>query len=470
MKNIIAKKEFTQTLRDRRFWVVAVLVWGLLLTASVVGYVNYQKIETERNAANKSADDLWQNQGDKNPHSAAHYGSFAYRPKSPLSFVDFGTDSFTGMSVRLEAHKQNEAVFSAAQESSSLLRFGELTLAFVLQVLMPLLIIFLCFNAFTQEKEEKTLQILLSQGISMKQIAWGKIKGFSAIVALLVLPVLLVVSILLLFSLDSSYSLEWLVRTGLLMISYLAYLLIFVIVSVWVSAKVSNSRAALLSLLVVWIFACVIIPKATVNVASNVFQVPTSFAFDKAIKEDEAHGINGHDPEDARAKTLEKQVLTKYKVDSLSQLPVNFNAIQMQEGEIYSSMVYEKHFKNLQDTYNSQNKISEVVGLFNPFLAMRQVSMALSGSDYVSHSNFQAQAEKYRFSLVELLNNYMRDNSKTGDWDFTVNKELWSKLPAFQYVEPSCMNILCRNWLSFLSLALWVAIGIWSVSKIKFSI
>lgn len=470
MKNIIAKKEFTQTLRDKRFWVVAALVWGLLLTASVVGYINYQKIQAERNNASQSADDLWQNQGDKNPHSAAHYGSFAYRPKSPLSFVDFGTDSYTGMSVRLEAHKQNDAVFSAAQESSSLLRFGELTLAFVLQVLMPLLIIFLCFNTFTQEKEAKTLQILLSQGVSMRQIASGKIKGFSSIIAILVVPFLVVASILLVIALDSSFSWAWLVRIGLLMLSYLAYTLIFVLLAIGISAKATNSRASLLSLLVIWIFACVIIPKATVNIASNVYPVPTGFDFNKAIQEDEAKGIDGHNAEDVRAKVLEKQILAKYKVDSISQLPVNFDAIQMQEGEKYTSMVYQKHFKNLQETYNSQNKVSEVAGLLNPFLAIRQVSMVLSGSDYVTHANFQEQAETYRFKLVELLNNYMRDNSKTGDWHFTVNKNVWSKLPEFKYVEPSFIGLLSKNWLSFLSLGLWVIAGIWAVSKIKFSL
>lgn len=470
MQNIIAKKEFTQTLRDKRFWVMAVLVWGLLLTASVVGFMNYRKIQAERSNASKSVADLWQNQGDKNPHSAAHYGSFAYRPKSPLSFVDFGTDSFTGMSVRLEAHKQNDAVFSVAQESSSLLRFGELTLAFVLQVLMPLLIIFLCFNAITQEKESKTLQILLSQGASMQQIVWGKIKGFSGVIACLVLPIILIVSVLLLISFDSSFSWTWLTRTGLLMLSYLAYLLVFVVLAVWVSAKATSSRVALLSLLVVWVFACIIIPKATVNVASNIFPVPTSFAFNKAIKDDEAKGIDGHDPEDARAKILEKQILARYKVDSVNQLPVNFDAIQMQEGEKYTSMVYSKHFKDLQETYNSQNKISEIVGLLNPFLAIRQVSMALSGSDYVTHANFQEQAEKYRFRLVELMNNYMRDHSKTGDWEFKVNKNVWSQLPVFQYIEPSFGSVLSRNWLSFLSLGLWVMLSFWAVSKIKFSL
>ena len=470
MLKTIAKKEFLSLWRDRRFGIMGGIVLLLLLTATVVGYMNYQKIQAERTAANTKTREMWLNQGDRNPHSAAHYGSFAYRPKSPLSFMDFGTDSYTGMSVRLEAHKQNDAMFSTAQDSSSLIRFGELTVAFVLQILMPLLIIFLCFNAFTQEKEEKTLQILLSQGISIKQIAWGKIWGFSGVIGLLVLPILLLIGIVLSMEAATQFTAAYLGQTALLMGCYLAYLFIYVVVSVWVSARASSSRNALLTLLTVWIFTCVIIPKATVNIASNLYKIPSSFAFNKSITEDEAEGINGHDPEDARAKVLEKQILAKYNVDSVNQLPVNFDAIQMQVGEEYSSAVYNKHFTNLQATYNAQNHVSEITSLVNPYLAIRQLSMAMSGSDYVTHADFQQQAEKHRFELAALMNNYMRDHSRTGDWEFTVNKEVWSQLPEFQYKLPEFSNVIRQNWLPFLSIALWLCLGIWGISTLKFSL
>lgn len=470
MLRIIARKEFLSLWRDRRFGIMGSIILLLLLTATVVGFMNYQKIQAERTAASTKTREMWLNQGDRNPHSAAHYGSFAYRPKSPLSFMDFGTDSYTGMSVRLEAHKQNDAMFSTAQDSSSLIRFGELTVAFVLQILMPLLIIFLCFNAFTQEKEEKTLQILLSQGISIKQVAWGKIVGFSGVIGLLVLPILVLIGIVLSMETDTQFTTAYMGRTALLMACYLAYSFIYIVVSVGVSARASSSRNALLTLLTVWIFTCIIIPKATVNIASNLHPIPSSFAFNQAIKEDESKGIDGHDSEDARAKVLEKQILAKYKVDSVSQLPVNFDAIQMQEGEKYTSTVYNKHFSNLQNTYNAQNQVSEITSLVNPYLAIRQLSMALSGSDYVTHADFQQQAEKHRFELVALMNNYMRDHSKTGNWEFTVNKEVWSQLPEFQYQIPDFSSIISRNWLSFLSIALWVCLGIWGISTLKFSL
>ncbi len=467
MIQILAKKEFIALWRDRRFALVGGLIGLLLLVATGVGYLSYQKIQAERLAAKAHVREMWLNQGDRNPHSAAHYGSYAYRPKSPLSFMDFGTDTYTGMSVRLEAHKQNDAQFSQGQQANSLIRFGELATAFVLQVLMPLLLIFLCFSAFTQEKEEKTLQLLLSQGVSVRQLAWGKILGYSAVVACLVVPILLIISTLLIFTTDASFSGDWLPRTAILMLSYLAYLFIFIMSAVWVSAKMDTSRSALLSLLSVWVVLCIIIPKATANIGANLHPVPSYFSFNKAIREDENKGIDGHNPEDERAKVLKKEVLTKYKVDSVSQLPVNFDAIQMQEGEKYTSAVYDKHFKTLQATFGAQNRVSEMASVGNPFLAIRQLSMALAGSDYVTHADFQQQAEKYRFRLVELMNNYARDHSKTGDWDFTVNKEVWSQLPDFPYNTPSVSAVLGRNSVSLAALGLWLVLGILAISNLK---
>jgi ABC-2 type transport system permease protein len=81
-------------------------------------------LQVQRVEAQESARKQWLGQGDKNPHSAAHYGSFAFRPKSTFSFLDFGTDTYTGTSVQLEAHKQNDILFSQAQDATVLLRFG----------------------------------------------------------------------------------------------------------------------------------------------------------------------------------------------------------------------------------------------------------------------------------------------------------------------------------------------------------
>jgi ABC-2 type transport system permease protein len=73
----------------------------------------------------------------------AHFGTFAFRLKHPLSIFDFGLESYMGNAVFLEAHKQNTVNFSEAGFSTGLLRFGELSMAIILQLILPLVIFFI---------------------------------------------------------------------------------------------------------------------------------------------------------------------------------------------------------------------------------------------------------------------------------------------------------------------------------------
>ena len=43
---------------------------------------------------------------------------------------------------------------------------------------------------------------------------------------------------------------------------------------------------------------------------------------------------------------LKEEYLVKYNVDSLSQLPINFDGIVMQADEEYGNQVWDKHFGN----------------------------------------------------------------------------------------------------------------------------
>jgi len=144
----IAYKEFIETLRDRRFFVSALIVGSLLLAALALGWQHSSQVRQQHEAAEETTRRQWLNQGEKGPHSAAHYGVYAFKPQMPLAFIDRGIESFTGSAVWLEAHKQNEFRYRPAQDQTALARFGELTAATVLQILLPLLIILLTFTAF----------------------------------------------------------------------------------------------------------------------------------------------------------------------------------------------------------------------------------------------------------------------------------------------------------------------------------
>ncbi|WP_299465202.1 DUF3526 domain-containing protein [uncultured Microscilla sp.] len=451
-------KELKEVLRDARFQVMGGLVFILLITATVVGYQGFRQLQQMRKQAQKQVRKEWVTQKDKHPHSAAHYGHIAFKPKPTLSFMDFGLDAYTGMAVYLEAHKQNDVLYSQAQDSSSLIRFGEMTIAFVLQMLLPLLIIFLVFASITKEREGGTLKMMVSQGISTRQILLYKIGSYSLIILLLFLPAFLIASTLLFRQSGASLQTHLLGKFLTLFGAYWLYFTIFIMLAVLVSAFSKTSRTALVQLLGVWIFFCILMPKATANVADNLYASPAKYEFDNIIKKKVTQGIDGHNPSDQRFEALKKKTLKKYGVDSLSQLPINFSGLAMQTGEEYTDKVYDREFKKVQGVFKAQNRVSEIAGLINPLLAIRHISMGLAGTDYHHHVQFATEAENYRRKMVKMANKDMMVNHKPGIAyrDYNVGRSFWEKLPPFQYQMASLSQVLGQNLWGVGALLFWL--------------
>ncbi|MFM8913300.1 MAG: ABC transporter permease subunit, partial [Flammeovirgaceae bacterium] len=193
----IALKEFKEIIREGRFRITAVLISALLLVSIFVSHSYYQSINDQHKQAKANARTEWTGQGKKNPHSAAHYGTYAFKPKYPLSLIDNGVDKYAGSSIYLEAHKRNDSQYMAAQDQTALSRFGDLTPDFVLVFVLPLLIILMGFNAFTRERESGTLRLLQSQGVKAAHIAWGKWLGIFIPVLIITIPIYVIAAILL---------------------------------------------------------------------------------------------------------------------------------------------------------------------------------------------------------------------------------------------------------------------------------
>lgn len=435
----IAKQEIVQIIRDKRFMLLLLLIIALLGLSVYVSGVKYKQLETYRSEAARQKREEWLHQDPKHPHTAAHFGNFAFKPVTPLNWIDYGVDSYTGTYVYMEPHRQNDFVFTPAQEQSGSIRFGELSPALILQVFVPMLMIFLCFSSITREKESGVLRLLNAQGITMRQLITGKITGYFFVFLAIIIPLLAGV-----FLGGNSQGTaiipaeEVLARFGLLLAAYLIYFFIFIGIVVFISAVAKSSRAAMLSSLGLWILLIVFMPKATANLGADLHPLPSNEAFADAIRTDIKNGIDGHNPDDQRKKKLTDSMLKKYAVDSVSQLPVNMEGVVMEAAEDYSSAVYDKHFANVQQTLLNQNKLSSLASWLNPYIAIRNLSMSLSLTDPYSHIDFQKAAENYRRSFVQNMNEDMALRSKPGSFfTYKIDDKTYEKIPGFNYQSPS---------------------------------
>jgi len=460
---LIAKHLRQSVFKNSAVFIITIFIGILLLYATFSGWENYKnQNETSEKYQHESRED-WLKNPDKNPHRMAHYGNFAFRKSTSLSVFEFGMEPFFGNAIFLEAHKQNTANFSEAGFSNSMLRFGEISIAMVLQVLLPLLIFFLGFNSIAYERENGTLKILLTQGINWKQLLTGKILGVANVIMLLFIPTIIVLVTVWLLLQDFRITADETIKMILFILFHFAYLLFFCVIAVLISAISKTSKKALITLIGIWLLFTIILPRTTQAIGAYIYEAPSKIQFNSDIEKDILKQGDSHNPNDPHYKAIKDSLLRAYKVDSVQKLPFNYSGFIMTEGEKISSRIYNEHLAELLKIYKKQNSFSKTVSFLNPYIAMKNLSMGLSNTDYESYIDFQKQAEDYRYKMAQKMNalqvKYI-SNKKPGpnDKPLTIGKEHWADMEDFHYEPKPIETVLKNEIISIISIVLWITL------------
>lgn len=457
---LLAKQVAKGAFGNKAVLVLMLLLTGLMVYATITGVITYRKQTESRVRFQKEVRKHWEESPDKHPHRMAHYGYIAFRAKHPLSIFDFGTESYTGNAVFLEAHKQNSVNFSEAGFSTGLLRFGEISIATILQILVPLVIFFIGFSTIAADRENGTLKLVLSQGASWKEILVGKSAGLMAVALCFLAPSFLLLMAGLLFS-GGGFSGDEALRLALLAQTYFLYFAIVSTTAVLVSALAKKAKTALVALIGTWLLFAVVLPRTVQAAGTYLHPSPSRIAFETEAEKDILKLGDSHDPNDPYFKRIKDSVLKANGVDSVEQLSFNYGGFQMREGERMSAEVYNKHQSRLLDIYEKQNNVFRASAFINPFAAVKNLSMALSGTDFQSYVRFGQQTEDYRYKLAQHMNNLqikLISNHKPapGEKPHSISSDYWKAFPDYQYKGLSAGQAAGGEALSFVALLFWV--------------
>lgn len=465
----VARKELRERLRDGRFRAAAGGLGLLLLLALGTGVIERGAAERERLTAERRDRAQWEGQGRKNPHSAAHFGVYALPPSDVLGAFDPGLEAFTGRALWLEAHWQDFFQHRPAEDGGGVQRFAQLSLARVLQLLLPLLVVALLFDAWSGERERGTLRQLLSLGARPWALGLGKLAGGGAALALLLAP-LLVLAALVAWR-GSTAGPGTLARLAFMATGYALYLLAFAGLALTVSALASSSRAALVALLVFWAVNGLVAPRLAADLSEILHPTPAATSFWAGVSRDFEHGLDGHDPADARRQELERRVLREYGVERLQDLPVSFAGLALQASEDHGALVFDRHFSNLWDLYERQERAQLALAAVAPLLAVRALSMGAARTDFSHRRHFARAAESFRRVFVKQLNDSMAARAKGLDFDYKAEPEYWRTLPKFTYEPPALADTLRAQTAPLALLALWAAAALgaaaWSAARVR---
>lgn len=471
-KNVIyllAQQLWKDAFRSKVMIVASILMLFLLVFSAYSGWENYHDQNVTRGAVQKEVQNSWENNPDKHPHRMSHYGSFAFRIKHVLSVFDLGMENFVGNAVFLEAHKQNTVNFSEASMSTGLLRFGEVSLAMLLKVIVPLLIFYLGFATIAKERENGTLKLLIGQGITRKEIVFGKWLGLWSLSLIFLFSVFIVLLFFVVIELHEGLNNGSLVRFAVLLVSYFLFFAILSAITIMVSAFSKTAKGALVKLLGIWLLFVIIVPKSLQAIGYYMYPTPSKIEMETAVEHDLVKIGDSHNPNDPHFKAIKDSVLLANKIADVNDLPFNYGGFIMAQGEALSSKVYLKHQNDLYNVYNKQNNVERYSAFVNPYTAIKNLSMAFSGTDFKSFLHFKAKAETYRYKLAQDMNKLQMDYipNKGKEGPTKLSSQFWKDFPPFEYKTLSTATVFKNEVTSILALLLWMILTFFGLSKLS---
>lgn len=414
-------------------------------------------------AAVKMADEQrlqWLHRHMVNAHVAAHGGIVLIRPASLLSVLDDGDDRYLGRALFLEPHRRNLLTAAPTEGSPRFAEVALLTPAMLLQVVLPLLVILLLHAAITRERDSGTMAQTLSLGISKWQWVAGKAFGN-------LLPVVFVLSgfaivFLLVVAVKSSSDLSsalW------LCFAYTLYIAGFAIVSLCLSIRIRNAMMSFALLFALWIAVVFVLPRTVYVLAEHHRPSIAASDFMKELLRGDEEGMNFLDTR----RKIEARLLSQYNLNDPKLLPVSSWGQTLFEREVGSSKRYNEHFDALFTTYELQQREVEWLSWFSPAVAIRTVSMSMTGTDMDHYKSFMQEAEKYRYNMVQSMNlvavKSRMFNGSPNLQEIGVEsvfpggeEEAYRSVPEFMYKSPDWRTSLQSVAIPFLCLALWDAL------------
>ncbi|RAJ31928.1 ABC transporter permease subunit [Pedobacter cryoconitis] len=447
-------KEFRLAFRDQIMSTLAIIIYTLFLISGLLTAFQYQYDQQSRESSNKKFRQQWEAQHN-NPHEAAHFGTYLFKPLNLLSAFDPGLNDYFGTTYRVEAHVQHEVDYSNAERNDALMRFGQFTLALIMQLLIPLLLLFISSSALTCEKESGTFKMLMAQGIKPSQLAWGKVWSNYLLVIFLVMPIFTVLFFVILLSPSGTALLG---RFLIIVCGYLLFYLLVTLTGVIVSALSGTSRTATLTVLTVWLFSSILFPKIVAGKAADWYPLSSRAAFNNHVKQGFLKGINGDLPYQERGEKYYAALLKKYKAESAAQLPVNADGLLLQYQEDYQNKVFDHYYAELANTFNQQQSFLNYAGLADPFMSLKRLSMAMSGTDFYHHQSFFLQAKAYRNMLIRKLNLQLATHPVKSNESYQADPRFFLQLKDFTYQAPTLSETLYLQRMALLSISCWTGL------------
>ncbi|MCK5135240.1 MAG: ABC transporter permease subunit [Bacteroidales bacterium] len=408
----IAKKDFLLNIISARFMVgcaLCLLIIPFTILTNIEDYKNQVRLyEIDRTTAETRL---------KETKVYSGLRPVIVRPPNPLTIFCNGINGNVGNKVKI-----NFGDIPALTEGKASLRdnpflnsFFSIDFINILSILISLLALIFSYDLFTREREEGTMKLSLSKGISRTQFLLGKISG----VLLTLLPILILCYLLsiLIIVLSKGISIGGENWINLLLIFgfSIIFMLLFVLMGAFISSRTKHSSTSIVVNLLCWIWFIFLVPNLATFISESYVRVQLYDNVEYAVKElnQEYNNIfhNEIGPE------IDKELNMTNR--SWWNMNGGYDGYMETSGTAKEVMEYERRLKaqgeplridyadkkwaivkDHMDGFSRQNRLQNILLCLSPSGLFEMVSAALCRSNEKAFLDFMEDVREYRETLI----------------------------------------------------------------------
>lgn len=261
-------RELQDLLKDNRFWIFLIIILLITICSGIVSSLNYRSMNSENRFIMQNYELAMQEACNESLQEVSFTDHLALRPIDATMFLTgdvtsrYPNHTYVELAMSLFGSGSLHIPQKTIDNSISPVPFIRYDLLFIVEVLFSFMIMILAYNCISKEKENKTLSLILSNGISRTAVLTGKMLAYSviSIVALLlaVSVQLLVILVLQIIPVNASVF----PQIGFFLLLSIFYLFFWLVLSICISVSVRKSAMALTYLIIIWITIVFIIPSS----------------------------------------------------------------------------------------------------------------------------------------------------------------------------------------------------------------
>jgi len=398
MLRVIIEKEMRDIVGSTKFAVTFAVCAALILLSFYAGAKNYKVSRAQYEAA--TAENLRQLEGLTDWFGIQQHRIFL--PPQPLEALVSGVSYDIGRTTEVRGRGELIATDSRFNEDPIFAIFRFLDLGFMFQIVISLFAILLGYDAVSGEKERGTLRLTFANAVPRATYILGKLIGsFLALAIPLIAAIALGCLLLPLLGIPMK-SADW-IRLSLVNLTGLLYFGAFLAMSVFISSVTERSSNSFLLLLVIWIAAVMIVPRASVLLAGRYVDVPSVDQIASQKSRLRAQLWEDHRKNIGSFKASE--------TGDPEKMMNEFNRFMEEQADARDMKMREFADRLNEDRFNAQQeqqKLAFNIARISPATSLTLATAALAETSLALKNHYHEEAAAYQ----EVYGNFMKE--KTG--------------------------------------------------------